>query len=231
VLVVAGPYPDAMANLLSVNLGAIRPAESDNGVSAIDKRPVDRPVMVRDPGPVAMGEAGLEGDSIGDTPNHGGHDQAVYAYAREDMDGWQDDLGVELDCGVFGENLTTSGIDVTGALIGERWRVGDHALLQVTLPRIPCRTFAGWMRRHGWVKTFTLRGQPGAYLRVVEPGWIRAGDPIVIEHRPDHDVTIGLVFRALTIEPELLPRLLEADELPDKAKDRARRRLTFDVLS
>jgi len=228
---VAGLYPERMASLLSVNLGALRPAESDNGVSAIDKRPAERAVMVRDPGPRGIGEPGLIGDSIGDTPHHGGQDQAVYAYAREDLDAWQEDLGVELGSGVFGENLTTAGLEVTGARIGERWRIGDQVLLQVTLPRIPCRTFAGWMRRHGWVKTFALRGQPGAYLRVVEPGWIRAGDPIVIEHRPGHDVTIGLVFRALTTEPELLPRLLEADELPDKAKDRARRRLTFDVLS
>jgi MOSC domain-containing protein YiiM len=230
-LLAAGLYPDGMANLQSVNLGVIRPAESDNGVSAIDKRPVDRPVMVRDPGPKGNGDGGLVGDSIGDARHHGGHDQAVYAYAREDLDVWQDDLGVELDCGVFGENLTTTGLDVTGARIGERWRIGDRVVVQVTLPRIPCRTFAGWMRRHGWVKTFTQRGAPGAYLRVVEPGWIHAGDPVVVEHRPDHDVTIGLVFRALTTEPDLLPRLLEADELPDDAKDRARRRLTFDVLS
>jgi MOSC domain-containing protein YiiM len=86
------------------------------------------------------------------------------------------------------------------------------------------------MRRHGWVRTFTERAVPGAYLRVLEPGWIRAGDPIVVEHRPDHDVTMGLVFRALTTEPDLLPRLLEPDDLPEGAKDRARRRLAFDVL-
>jgi MOSC domain-containing protein YiiM len=156
---------------------------------------------------------------------------AVYAYAREDLDAWQADLGVPLSSGVFGENVTTVGLDVTGALTGERWRIGERVLLQVTVPRIPCRTFAGWMRRNGWVKTSTERAVPGAYLRVLEPGWIRPGDPIVVEHRPDHEVTIGLIFRALTTEPELLPRLLEADELPDEAKDRARRRLTFDVLS
>jgi len=221
-----------MAILQSVNIGLLRPAEADTGVSGIDKRPVDRPVMVRDPGPVkGSGEGGLVGDHHGDVANHGGHDQAVYAYAREDLDAWQEDLGVPLASGVFGENLTTVGLDVTGARTGERWRVGDELLLQVTVPRIPCRTFAGWMRRKGWVKTFAQRGVPGAYLRVLEPGWIGAGDPIVVEHRPEHDVTIGLIFRALTTELDLLPRLLEADDLPDEAKDRARRRLTFDVLS
>jgi MOSC domain-containing protein YiiM len=219
-----------MAILQSLNIGLIRPAESDTGVSAIDKRPADRPVMVRDPGPKGSGEGGLVGDSIGDPRSHGGHDQAVYAYAREDLDAWQADLGVPLASGVFGENLTTAGLDVTGARTGERWRIGERVLLQVTVPRIPCRTFAAWMRRHGWVRTFTERAVPGAYLRVLEPGWIRAGDPIVVEHRPDHDVTMGLVFRALTTEPDLLPRLLEPDDLPEDAKDRARRRLTFDVL-
>ncbi len=219
-----------MAILQSVNIGRIRPAESDTGVSAIDKRPVDRPVMVRDPGPKGSGDAGLEGDSIGDPRHHGGHDQALYAYAREDLDSWQADLGVPLPSGVFGENLTTVGLDVTAARTGERWRIGEQVLLQVTAPRIPCRTFAGWMRRSGWVTTSTERGVPGAYLRVLEPGWVGAGDPLVVEHRPDHEVTIGLIFRALTTEPDLLPLLLEADDLPEEAKDRARRRLTFHVL-
>jgi MOSC domain-containing protein YiiM len=216
--------------LQSVNLGVLRPAEADSGLSAIDRRPVDCPVMVRDPGPEGTGESGLVGDQIGDVRHHGGHDQAVYAYAREDLDAWQADLGVSLASGVFGENLTTVGLDVTGARTGERWRVGDQVLLQVTVPRIPCRTFAGWMRRHGWIRTFTERGVPGAYLRVLEPGWVRAGDPIVVEHRPDHEVTIGLIFRALTTEPDLLPRLLEADDLPEDVRDRARRRLSFDLL-
>jgi MOSC domain-containing protein YiiM len=220
-----------MAILQSVNIGVIRPAVADTGVSAIDKRPADRPVMVRDPGPKGSGDGGLVGDSHGDARHHGGHDQAAYAYAREDLDAWQADLGVPLASGVFGENLTTVGLDVTGARTGEHWRIGERVLLQVTVPRIPCRTFAGWMRRHGWIKTFTERGVPGAYLRVLEPGWIRAGDPIVVESRPDHEVSIGLIFRALTTEPDLLPRLLETDDLPEDARDRARRRLTFDVLS
>jgi MOSC domain-containing protein YiiM len=104
---------------------------------------------------------------------------------------------------------------VTGALIGEHWQVGDRVVLEVSLPRIPCRTFAGWLGERGWVKTFTQRAVPGAYLRVVAPGTVRAGDPVTVAHRPDHDVTIGMVFRALTTEPELLARLLAADALPD----------------
>jgi MOSC domain-containing protein YiiM len=214
-----------MAFLESVNLGTVRPAVSDIGVSAIDRRPAGRPVMARAPGPRGTGGSGLVGDEIGDLRHHGGDDAAVYAYAREDLDWWQDRLGVELASGVFGDNLTTVGVDVTGARTGELWRVGDDALLQVTSPRIPCRTFAAWMEQRGWVKTFTEGGHPGAYLRVVEPGWISAGDPITVEWRPDHEVTIGLIFRALTIEDELLPRLLEAEELPGTIRDGVERRL------
>jgi MOSC domain-containing protein YiiM len=75
-----------------------------------------------------------------------------------------------------------------------------------------------------WIKRFTLAAMPGAYFRVVEPGEIQAGDPIEIVHRPDHDVTVALSFRALTMEPDLLPRLLVADALPEELKDLARRR-------
>ncbi|GAA4707951.1 MOSC domain-containing protein [Phytohabitans rumicis] len=213
--------------LVSVNLAVPRdnPAK-DIGITGIDKRPADGPVQVRGPGPKGTGlGSGLVGDQIFDTAHHGGDDQALYAYAREDLDDWAAELGRSLPGGVFGENLTTVGVDVTGALIGERWRVGDEVVLQVVLPRIPCGTFANWMAEQQWVKRFTIRARPGAYLRVIEPGEIRAGDAVTVERRPDHDVTVGVTFRALTREPELLPRLLTADDLPESVRDLARRRI------
>jgi MOSC domain-containing protein YiiM len=170
--------------------------------------------------------SGLVGDFIGDSKVHGGDDQAVYAYAREDLDLWQRELERDLGNGMFGENVTTEGLDVTGARIGERWQVGsDGLVLEVSRPRVPCRTFADWLAMKGWVKTFTRAATPGAYLRVIAPGTMRGGDSIVVVDRPDHDVTIGLVFRAMTLQAELLPRLLEADALPDEIKDLARRRV------
>ena len=137
---------------------------------------------------------------------------------------WEDRLGRPLPGGVFGENLTTEGVDVTGAVIGEHWRVGPDVVLEVCVPRIPCGTFQGWLARGGWIKRFTLAARPGSYLRVIEPGEIRAGDRIEVVHRPDHGVTIALSFRALTTEPDLLPRLLVADALPGELKELARRR-------
>jgi len=139
----------------------------------------------------------------------------VYAYAREDLDDWQTKFGRTLNNGNFGENLTTSGIDVTGARIGERWHVGsDGLVLEVTSPRTPCRTFAAFLEIPDLIKTFTKAAIPGAYLRVISPGTVRAGDQVVVSDRPDHDVTVAVVFRAILSEPELLPQLIEVDALP-----------------
>lgn len=215
-----------MALLLSVNVGRPRPNPWKRaGVTGIDKRPVTGPVGVSAPGPKGTGAVGLAGDRVHDVRNHGGTDQAVYAYAREDLDLWAAELGRDLPDGGFGENLTTSGLDVNGALVGERWRVGDRVVLEVCCPRIPCVTFQGWMGEPGWLKRFTRRALPGAYLRVIEPGEIQAGDEIAVTYRPDHAVTVALTFRALTTEPDLLPDLAPARALPDEAKEQVRARL------
>ncbi len=199
--------------LLSVNLGrprAVPYTDQPEGLTGIDKRPADGAARVAAPGPKGVGASGLAGDAVCDTRHHGGDDQAVYAMAREDLDAWERELGRTLADGAFGENLTTAGLDISGALIGERWRIGPAVLLEVTSGRIPCRTFQGHLAEKGWVKRFTLKGAPGAYLRVIEAGEIRAGDAIEVVHRPDHDVTVALQFRAATIDRALLPRLLAA---------------------
>lgn len=196
-------------------------------VTGIDKIGTAEAVKVRAPGSMRGGlGSGLVGDTIGNKKLHGGDDQAVYAYAREDLDDWEARLQRKLSDGMFGENLTTSGMDVTGARIGERWRVGtDGLLLEVSAPRTPCRTFSSFLNLSHWMKTFTQAGKPGAYLRVLSPGTVRAGDDITIDYRPDHDVTIELVFRAKMSEPELLPRLLAADALSAEIKTYVRRRV------
>jgi MOSC domain-containing protein YiiM len=172
--------------------------------------------------------SGLVGDTIGNKKFHGGDDQAVYAYAREDLDDWEVQLQRTLSDGMFGENLTTSGMDVTRARIGERWRVGtDGLLLEVSAPRTPCRTFSAFLNMSHWMKTFTQAGKPGAYLRVLSPGTVRAGDDITIDYRPNHEVTIELVFRARMSEPELLPRLLAVDALSTELQTYVRRRVAL----
>lgn len=202
--------------LLSLNVGkatAVPYTDHPSGRTGIDKLPVEGPVRVAAPGAPGKGPSGVAGDEVSDRRVHGGDDQAVYAFAREDLDRWEKELGRPLRNGFFGENLTTSGLDVSGALIGERWRIGSALVLEVTCGRIPCPTFAGQVGvAKGWQKRFTQDGAPGAYLRVIEPGEIEAGDAIEIVHRPDHDVTIAVQFRASTLDRSLLPRVLTAGE-------------------
>lgn len=208
--------------MLSVNVGlpVDLPAVRSAVPTAIDKRPVT--------GEVAVRASGLDGDDVGDKRFHGGPDQAVYAFAREDLDLWGQRLGGHLASGtMFGENLTTVGIDVNEALLGERWRVGT-ALLEVCMVRIPCRVFQSWLAlaghdTSGWIKGFTAEARPGAYLRVIEQGTVWAGTQILVEDRPSHGVTASTMFRALTTEPERLPELLRVEALPDRVRRRALR--------
>lgn len=208
-----------MALLRSVNVGRPREAAwAQIGRTSIDKQAVL--------GPVEVGPLGLAGDQVSDRVHHGGVDQAVYAFAREDLDHWTSVLGEAIRDGQFGENLTTSGIDVNEAQLGERWRVGADVVLEVASIRTPCNDFKAWMGRGGydntaWVKRFALEGRPGPYLRVLVPGVIEAGDEITVIHEPDHGVTVSMMFRALHTEPTLLPRLLEVDGLVAEAHDKA----------
>ncbi|GAA3679713.1 MOSC domain-containing protein [Lentzea roselyniae] len=222
-----------MPVVLSLNIAqkTIPVDYAKTGATAIDKRPVDGPLEVSPPGPKGTAGSGVQGDQIGDWNHHGGDYQAVYGYAREDLDFWQAELGVDLHNGQFGENLTTQGIDHTHALVGERWRVGT-ALLEVSAPRVPCRTFAGFLGQSGWVKRFTQEARPGAYFRVIEAGLIAPGDEITVVHRPGHDVTVEMFFRAVTTDADLLPRLLEAgDSVPPDVIELVHRRRVVELDS
>ena len=194
-----------MAQITSVNVvHEVRPdAHNGAGRTAIDKRAVE--------GAVAVGVQGLAGDRQMDVEHHGGRDKAVYAYAGEDVAWWAAELGRDLTPGQFGENLTTSGLDVTAALVGERWRIGgpDGVVVEVTQPRTPCASFKDWMGEPRWVRRFTEHGAPGAYLRVVEEGTVTAGDQIEVVHRPEHGVSIGRCF--VDLGPDVARRLLDAE--------------------
>ena len=213
-----------MPSILSVNVGERRPIAAKSRTSGIDKRPVAGPVAVRAPGPKGTGGSGLVGDHISDTANHGGDDQAVYAYAREDLDAWEHELGRPLANGTFGENLTTAGLEVTRAVIGEQWAVGD-VVLQVSCPRIPCVTFAVWLGEQRWVPRFTRARVPGAYLRVLVPGTLVAGADVSVLDVPAHGVTVATAFAAFTTEPGLLPLLRDVPELPREDSEAIAQRL------
>ncbi|HEY9564376.1 MAG TPA: MOSC domain-containing protein [Nocardioides sp.] len=204
------------ASVLQISVGLPRDEAWAGNLkrTAIDKRAVTDPVRVR--------RTGIDGDHVADTVHHGGPDKAVYAFAREDLDRWEAELGGVIRNGQFGENLTTTGIDVNAALVGERWRIGE-VLLEVADVRIPCSVFKNWMGLGGyddtaWVKRFALDQRPGPYFRVLEEGQLRVGDEIRVEHRPDHAITVTHLFRALTTERHLQPDLLRIDGLAESLR-------------
>jgi len=163
-------------------VSALRPDGGSVGVTAIDKRPVE--------GPVRVGAYGLYADVQADRERHGGLDQAVYVYGEEDAQWWAREVGNDFPPGVFGENLRVEGLDVNASRIGDRWRIGEEVVLQVTRPRKPCQTFARWVEEQGiassrgWVKRFAASGRLGPYLRVLRAGEVRTGDRIVVEPAP-----------------------------------------------
>lgn len=162
-------------------------------------------------GPVRITSYGVEGDDSADRRYHHDAWMRVYAYALEDYHWWSAELGGELAPGVLGEQLTTEGVDVNAAVLGEVWRVGT-ARLQIAHVRTPCQTLQGWIgelgfESRGMVKRFTRALRPGPYFRVLEEGVVQAGDAILVEERPDHGVTVTDLFRALTFDRAYLPRV------------------------
>jgi MOSC domain-containing protein YiiM len=178
------------------------------GRTAIDKRPVD--------GPVRVGALGLAGDTQCDTERHGGRDKALYAYAEAEAQRWAAELGRPTQPGMFGENLTVRALAVTDAVVGEQWRMGAEVRVEVTSPRLPCTTFARHVEQPRWVRRFSDRTDVGVYLRVLQPGWVTAGDPIQRLHVPKHGVTAREVFTAIMngpLDPDRMRLLLAGDAL------------------
>lgn len=211
-----------MAIVLSTNLGGpARQRVPKDQPTGIGKHPVEQ-ITVADPGPKRQGPdgegfSGVEGDFIGSGKHHGGSEQAVYAVAREELDRWGAELGRDLPHGMFGENLTTEGLDVDAAEIGDVWHVGG-AVLQVSGPRVPCATFAARMEEKGWVRRFAAHGRPGAYLRVLQPGTIRPGDPVTVE-ASGSGIDVPLTLRAFMGDPAAARTVLAADLFEGKDRD------------
>ena len=174
--------------------------------TGIFKRPIDASAH--------LGELGISGDEQADPHAHGGPFRAAYAYAGEDYVWWSEQLGRPLSPGSFGENLTLSGIDVSGALIGERWHIGD-AVVQVTSPRTPCYKLGIAMGDPHFVKRFADALRPGAYLRVVRSGSIAAGDSVVVASKPDHALSLAEMAKIYFFERARLSELLVPDLTPE----------------
>ena len=200
------------AQLLSVNVGLRRQFEykGRSAESAIWKRPVEGRVLARG--------VNLEGDEQADRSVHGGPDKAVYAYALEDHAWWGEELGRQLECGEFGENLTTEGLDLTNALVGERWEVGS-TMLEVSEARMPCWKLGVRVNDKSFPRRFLAAGRPGAYLRILQEGKLGSGDEIRVVHRPRHDLTMGDLSRIYAGDRHEVGRLLGVPQLSASWRD------------
>jgi MOSC domain-containing protein YiiM len=196
----------ATGRVLSVNIGTAREFEYNGHAarSAIWKSPVA--------GRIAVQGVNLAGDDQADRKAHGGPDKVVYAYAVEDARWWQQQIGRSYGYGEFGENLTTEGIEVNDALVGERWQIGT-TLLEISEPRIPCWRLGVRMNDKTFPRQFTEALRPGSYLRLIVEGTVGAGDEIRIVERPYHDLTIRDVFRIYTRDRDEVPRLLTVPQM------------------
>jgi len=208
-----------MGSIVSVNVGSIREVEFGGKTvqTGIWKSPVAGRRTVRG--------VNIAGDAQGDRKVHGGVDKAIYAYAAEDYLWWKEELGLEVGPATFGENLTTFGLDLNNALVGERWRAGT-ALLEVSEPRIPCFKLGIRMEDPGFPHLFSLVARWGAYLRIIEEGEVEAGDVIELVSRPDdHTVTVGLVAQVYYGDHERAGELLAAPQLPSSWSEWAEKSL------
>ena len=205
-------------SVLSVNVAVPREIEwlGRRATTSIWKEPVS--------GRVQVGPVNLAGDEQADRRFHGGADKAVYAYAREDYDWWSEELGVALADGTFGENLTLAAVDVTSALVGERWQVGS-AVLEVTGPRTPCWKLGARMENVEFPVHFAAAGRPGAYLRVLTEGALEAGDEVRIVRRPAHGLTVGEVAEIYHGDRAKCAELLRAPEIGEEWRAWAQDRL------
>ena len=196
----------ARGSLLSVNVGGVRHFECEGrpAVSAIWKMSVTGRVDVRG--------VNLTGDDQADRAAHGGPNKAVYAYASEDLLWWAQELGRPVEHGEIGENFTTDGIDVSGALVEERWEVGS-AVFEVSEPRVPCWKLGARLEDKLFPRRFAQSGRPGAYLRIVTEGDVGAGDEVRVIDRPDHAVTVGDIFRIFTRDRHDAARLLTVPQM------------------
>jgi MOSC domain-containing protein YiiM len=196
----------------SVNVGRVRTLIHAHRTvtTGIFKQPVE--------GRVGVHGVNLDGDDQADRRVHGGPDRAVYSYAVEDLEWWAGELGRPVPPGSMGENLTTAGVEITEAVVGERWRVGS-TVLQVASPRVPCFKLGIAIQDGGFPPRFARAGRPGAYLRIVTEGDIGAGDTIEIVERPTHGVTVGLIARAFHDDHRLARQLLKAPALTDEWRE------------
>ena len=173
-------------------------------------------------GPIRVTRLGLQGDAVLEKEYHGGPGQALYLYSTDDY-AWWAEKGVAVVPGIFGENITVSGVQTANLCIGDRLATGALEL-EVSASRTPCATLAARMGDPGFVRKFRDAGRPGAYLRVLKEGTVEAGLDLVLMPFEGDRVTLGehfaLTFSAMKspLSRQVVERLL-ALPLSERERD------------
>ena len=178
-------------NVVSVNIARVVEQTSEVKKPKVRTGIYKKPQSCR----VQVGSLGLKGDLIFNRKYHGGRDQAVYAYSIEDYEFWGHSLKYPPEPGAFGENLTVSGIDFGSLCIGDIFILRDLQL-QVTAPRIPCRTLSSAIKHKNFAEKFNKANRPGAYFRVISEGTVGEGDEVKVKTYEDGErIKLTTFFR------------------------------------
>ncbi len=208
--------------VISVNVGQPRKVLVNDEVveTGIYKSPVK--------GRIAVRRLNIDGDRQADLTVHGGVDKAVYAYPVEHYEYWQEQFPeMDLPWGMFGENLSLSGLFEDTVHIGDQFQVGT-AKLMVTQPRLPCFKLGIKFERDDIIKRFLMSGRTGFYFAVLEEGEVAAGDPISLLHSDEHEVTIADIVRLYREDKynvELMRCVMAVDALPEEWREYFQERL------
>jgi MOSC domain-containing protein YiiM len=211
--------------LAAVNVGTPMPlaqVRGENVWSGIGKRPVAPTSLLW------VSALNLAGDGQADLAVHGGLDKAIYAYPSEHLGPWAKELGQQLGPAPFGENLSTVGLVERDVRIGDIWE-WDAALLQVTQPRWPCFKLTLYRDRDDIQARLRASGRTGWYLRVLEPGEVRAAGPIRVAIQDPagisvHDAHLAMSDRHMA-DPDLMRAVSEHPSLADQWREPLVRRL------
>lgn len=151
-------------------------------VTGIFKQPVDEEIW--------LAHAGLQGDEVGDTKNHGGPEKAVFAYPVSHYDYWQTVAG-DMTIGAMGENAAITCADESSVCIGDVYQF-HHAIVEISQPRQPCWRPARRFRIKDLALQIQQTGRTGWYFRVLEEGLVRAGAELKLLERRWPRWTIAL---------------------------------------
>lgn len=180
--------------------------------SSIAKQPVE--------GKLWLTKTGLRGDEQADLKAHGGLEKAMHHFAADRYAYWREqmpDVAAKFRPGGFGENISSTGLIEEDLCIGDIIRIGS-AIVQITQGRQPCWKLSMHIGRDDMAMRFQKSGWTGWYYRVLQEGFLEAGDGIELEARPHPAYPLPVIIAARfnpTLDPAIardLSRLAELSE-------------------